>query len=86
MPVTAEIFERKTLNGISSILNITKTVGYYSGQYYCIAENKGGNVTSQTANLHVQGNNACCTLCLCTHCNMHNITVLYKISQLSCMS
>ena len=62
MPVIAEVFERKSLNGISSILNITKTVGYYSGQYYCVAENKVGKVISQTANLHVQGYNACCAL------------------------
>ena len=61
MPVTAEITEGKSLNEISSILKITKTVGYYSGQYYCIAENKVGNVISQTANLHVQGYNTCCT-------------------------
>ena len=62
MPVTAEVFEIKSLNGISSILNITKTVGYYSGQYYCVAENKFGKVISQAANLHVQGYNACCAL------------------------
>ena len=77
MPVTAEVTEIKSLNGISSILKITKTVGYYSGLYYCIAENKVGNVTSQTANLHVQGYNACCALCLCTQCNMHNYVHLY---------
>ena len=77
MPVTAEVIERKTLNGISSILNITKTVGYYSGQYYCVAENKAGKVMSQTANLHVQGNNVCYTLCsyVCV------LTVICIISQ-----
>ena len=83
MPVTAKVYRGKLLNGIQSVLKISKTVGYYSGQYYCVAENKVGKAISQTANLHVQGYNACCTLCLCSHCNMHKITVLYKISQLS---
>ena len=63
MPVTAEVSERKSLNGISSFLKITKTVGYYSGQYYCVAENEVGKVISQTANLHVQGYNTYFTLC-----------------------
>ena len=62
MPVTAEITEGKSLNGIWSVLKITKSVGYYSGQYYCIAENKVGKVISQTASLHVQGYNECCTV------------------------
>ena len=58
IPVTAEVTEVKSLNKITSILNITKTAGYYAGQYYCIAENQaGGAVDSQIANLYVQGNN-----------------------------
>ena len=57
MPITAVVKEKKSLNGISSILKITKSVGHYSGQYYCVAESKAGTVVSQTANLHVQGNN-----------------------------
>ena len=59
MPITAVtvVTEEKSLNSISSILKITKSVGYYSGQYYCVAESKAGKVASQTANLHVQGNN-----------------------------
>ena len=56
MPVTAEVTEEKSLNKISSILKIAKTVGYYSGQYYCHAENEVGKVTSQPANLYVKGN------------------------------
>ena len=56
IPATAEVTEEKSLNKISSILKITKTIGYYSGQYYCVAENEVGKVLSQTANLHVQGN------------------------------
>ena len=56
VPATAEVTEEKSLNAISSDLKVTKTVGYYSGQYYCIAENEAGKVFSPTANLHVQGN------------------------------
>ena len=56
MPLTAEVAEEKSLNKITSILKITKAIGYYSGQYYCVAENEVGEVISQTAHLHVQGN------------------------------
>ena len=64
LPITADVTEERSLNEVSSILKITKIVGYYSGQYYCVAENKAGKVTSQTANLHVQGNmqTLCCWL------------------------
>ena len=55
MPLT-EVTEEKSLNKITSILKITKVIGYYSGQYYCVAENEVGEVISQTAHLHVQGN------------------------------
>ena len=57
MPVTVEVTEETSLNKISSILKITKTAGYYSGQYYCVAENKIGEVISEIVNLYVQGNN-----------------------------
>ena len=56
IPVTAEVAEEKSLNKIFSILKITKTAGYYSGLYYCVAGNEVGKVVSETANLHVQGN------------------------------
>ena len=56
MPLTAEVAEEKSLNKITSILKITKAIGYYSGQYYCVGENEVGEVISQTAHLHVQGN------------------------------
>ena len=46
MPITAEVPEERSLNQISSILKITKVIGYYSGQYYCIAENEGGEAFS----------------------------------------
>ena len=57
IPVTAVVMEEKSPNGVSSILEITETVGFYSGQYYCIAENEIGPVVSQIANLYVQGRN-----------------------------
>ena len=61
MPETAvPTTEEKFLNKITGILKITKTVGYYSGQYYCVAEsNRAGKSASQPANLYVQGNNQC---------------------------
>ena len=55
MPVTAKVTEEKSLNKITSILKIAKTAVYYSGQYYCVAENQVGKVNSWTAKLHVQG-------------------------------
>ena len=56
LPITADVTEERSLNEVSSMLKITKIDGYYSGQYYCVAENEAGKVTSQTANLHVQSN------------------------------
>ena len=56
LPVTADVTVEKSLNEVSSTLTINKIVGYYSGQYYCVAENEAGKVTSQIANLHVQSN------------------------------
>ena len=56
LPITADVTEEKSLNGLSSTLKIINIVGYYSGQYYCVAENEVGKITSQTANLHVQSN------------------------------
>ena len=55
MPVRAKVTEEKSLNKITSILKITKTVGYYSGQYYCVAENGVGKVVSRIAKLSIQG-------------------------------
>ena len=56
MPLTAEMTEEKSLNKITSILKITKAIGFYSGQYYCVAENQVGEVSSGFADLYVQGN------------------------------
>ena len=54
LPVTADVTEEKSLNEISSILTISEIVGYYSGQYYCIVENKAGNITSRIVKLCVK--------------------------------
>ena len=59
MPVMTEVTEKESLNKITSILKITKTTGYYSGQYYCVAKNEVGEVVSKIANLYVQGNAKC---------------------------
>ena len=64
MPLTAKVTEEKTLNTITSILKFTTTIGYYSGQYYCVAEGEAGEVASQTANLHIQGNSKCIIIML----------------------
>ena len=56
LPITTNVTEERTLNKLTSILQITKIVGYYSGQYYCEAENEAGKDTSQTANLYVKSN------------------------------
>ena len=56
MPVTGVVTEQISFNRISTVLKIYNAVGYYSGQYYCIATNRAGSVVSQIANLHVQGN------------------------------
>ena len=56
LPITGDVTEKRSLNEVSSTLKISKIVGYYSGQYYCVAENEAGKATSQTANLRVQSN------------------------------
>ena len=55
LPWTATINTTKSNNTITSILRITKTVGYYSGQYYCVVKTEAGVVVSHYAHLHVQG-------------------------------
>ena len=57
MPVTAEVTEIKTLNKITSILKFTTTIGFYGGQYYCVAESEVGEAPSRIANLYIQGIN-----------------------------
>ena len=45
----------KTKNVVTSKLRISRAVGYYSGNYYCVAENKAGTVVSSATYLHVEG-------------------------------
>ena len=55
LPVTAIVTEIKSTNEVISILRITRTVGFYSGEYYCVVENEAGKVNSSVANLFIQG-------------------------------
>ena len=55
LPLTATVNTTLSNNKIISILRITKAVGYYSGQYYCIVHNEAGAVVSHYAHLNVQG-------------------------------
>jgi len=55
LPITSTITTIKSTNKVTSILHITKSSGYYSGQYYCTARNSAGTVKSQKAILHVEG-------------------------------
>ena len=54
LPVTADVTEEKSFNELSSTLTISEISGYYSGQYYCIVENKAGKVTSRITTLYVK--------------------------------
>ena len=67
MPVTAEVTEEKSLNNIISILKFTKTAGYYAGQYCCVVKSEVGEVVSQPAHLHVQGNSQVAILSIKYH-------------------
>ena len=53
LPATANIIEEKSLSTLSSTLIISDIIGYYSGWYYCVAENVAGKITSCIAKLHV---------------------------------
>ena len=55
LPRTVTVNEIKSLNTITSFLNITRSIGYYSGQYYCVAKTKAGEIASHIAILQVQG-------------------------------
>jgi len=57
LPVTSRISLSKAGDTVTSILEITRTSGYYAGEYYCIAKNSAGEVTSQIAILTVEGRN-----------------------------
>ena len=65
LPVTATVTERKSFNELTSTLTIFEIVGYYSGQYYCIAENEAGKVISKFVNLHVKTSKVAYTYGVC---------------------
>ena len=68
LPETANIITTKSLNEISSILRIEKSIRYYKGYYYCTIENKVGivnstfvycNITDTFLNLNFKGTYHC---------------------------
>ena len=60
LPLTATTITEWSLNEVTSILTITKTAGYYTGKYYCLATNKAGEKSSDQAKLLVQGDYSHC--------------------------
>ena len=56
LPVTANITVTKSLNEITSVLRIQKTIKYYEGNYYCVIENSVGQVQSTSAYCKITGN------------------------------
>ena len=55
LPLTANVVVTKSVNEITSILRIEKTIGYYEGYYYCVIENSIGQVNSSFAYCNVTG-------------------------------
>ena len=55
LPLTANVTTTKSLNDVTSILSIEKSVGYYKGYYYCVVENKAGRVNSKPAYFNITG-------------------------------
>jgi len=49
------LMESEVNDEVTSILKIPRIVGYYAGDYYCIAYNKFGNVVSNYASLRING-------------------------------
>ena len=54
LPIAAKVTIKKSLDKLSSRLKIHKIIGYYSGEYYCVAENAAGKTSSHVAKLHVE--------------------------------
>ena len=59
MPMTANVAVTKSLNEITSILRIDRTIGYYEGYCYCVIENSVGQVNSSFAYCNVTGSSPC---------------------------
>ena len=55
LPVTAKVIVTKSLNEITSVLTIEKTIEYYKGYYYCVIENSIGQVNSTFAYCNITG-------------------------------
>ena len=55
LPETASESITRKRNIVTSKLQINRAVGYYSGDYYCVAKNVAGEVLSMTADLYVKG-------------------------------
>jgi len=69
LPATARVNNNKSLNTVTSTLEIDESVGYYKGNYYCTASNSAGVVNSTVAFLNVSSklrsnNNSTQPLCL----------------------
>ena len=56
LPVTASVTTQRSLNEITSVLRIQKTIKYYEGNYYCVIENSVGQVQSSSAYCKITGN------------------------------
>ena len=55
LPVTAIVIVTKSLNEITSVLRIEKTIGYYEGYYYCVIGNSVGQVNSSLVHCKITG-------------------------------
>ena len=51
---------------------ISEIIGYYSGWYYCVAENAAGEIVSHIAKLHVTQSKLCSmNIMLIIRCNTY---------------
>jgi len=55
LPITATVKSIKSLNAVTSTLEIDQSIGYYKGNYYCTASNSAGVVNSSSAFLNISG-------------------------------
>ena len=55
LPITADVKNTKSSNGVRSILRIEKSIGYYKGYYYCVVKNVVGTISSQFAYFNMTG-------------------------------
>ena len=55
LPATSNVTITKSLNEIRSVLRIEKSIGYYTGYYYCAFKNAAGRVDSENAYFNITG-------------------------------